>query len=114
MVLPTLFNNISAVQVNTIDLDSTQWIVEDWGIRVYQSIYDADGFLRWDLSDYNTDLGFGSGLYGAQVIVTATFGYPDVPARVRRAAIMLAARYATDDLSSLTPDSRLKLLSVKG
>jgi hypothetical protein len=113
--LPTPFSDVTAVSVNGTALDTTQWIVEDWGLRLYESGYlDPDGFPRWAVNDLPVGLAYDWGPHGVQVSVTGTFGWPTVPAKVKRAAVLLAARFATQSTSDLVPDSRLKQLQVEG
>ncbi len=114
ITLPTPFANVTQVQVNSVNLDSTLWIIEPWGLRLWQSSYDSDGFPRYQYNDGMNGFAHGSGLWGSQVTVSATYGYTDVPARVRRATIMLAARFATATVEDQIPDSRLKQLQVEG
>ena len=115
VVLPTPFAAVTAVTVNGTALNPNLWVLENWGLRIYSaSYYDPDGFPRWSLSNVNNGLNYGDTLYGGQVVVTATFGWPDVPAKVRRATILLAARAATQTIADLAPDPRLKLLQVEG
>lgn len=113
--LPTPFSSVTAVSINGTPIDSTEWVVEPWGLRLYQSsYYDSDGFPRYDLSNVVTGQTLGSELYGSQVTVSATFGWPDIPTKVKRAAVLLAARFSTQTVEDLVPDSRLKQLQVEG
>lgn len=80
------FSNVTAIAVNGSPLDSGAYVVEPWGIRLYRAgIKDVDGFPRTEVA-----AGYARGPYGAQVTVTATFGYSAVPTAVKRATILLA------------------------
>lgn len=108
--LPTPFADVTAVSVNGVALTSDQWVIEDWGLRLLQTVgyFDTDGFPRSDLGN------FGLPSLGVQVVVSASFGYATVPASVRLATKLLAARFATQGIVDLVPEAALKRLSVEG
>lgn len=108
--LPTPFADVTAVRIDGVPLTSDQWVVEDWGLRLLQTVgnFDADGFPRSDVGD------FGLPALGVQVVIRASFGYASVPARVRLATKLLAARFATQGIADLVPEAALKRLSVEG
>lgn len=83
--LPGPFTNVTAVTVNGgAPLDAGAYAIEPWGVRLYSSSRDADGFPA------HSFVSGPWGLYGGRVAVTASFGWDEIPAAVRRATILLA------------------------
>lgn len=90
--LPTPFRDVTAVTVNGAVVSASGYVVEPWGLRLYRPALDADGFpVRTAVSG---PWGGGRHPYGAQVKVTATFGWDDIPAAVSRATRLLAEHFA--------------------
>lgn len=92
--LPAPFRNVTAVTVDGVELSSGSYVVEPWGLRLYFPAKDADGFpTRTFVSG---PWGRGRHPYGAQVAVTATFGWDEVPIAVRQATQALAEHFAEE------------------
>lgn len=109
--LPLPFQDVTAVTVDGRAISATAYTVTPTGLRVYTSPYiDVDGFPT---KVYSSVRAFRNP-YGANVVVTGTFGYATVPDVVRRAATILAARIAVNTLPNMTPDRRVRSLTVEG
>lgn len=105
--LPAPFTNVTQVTVDGRLIAPTGYIVETWGLRLYNVGADPDGFNV----TYQAAGGRGNRYpYGAQVAVTATFGAPEVPLRVQRACALIALSFADEE----PIDPRLLMLTVEG
>lgn len=112
VVLPTPFTDVVDVTLDQVEF--TTYVIEDWGLRLYQAgYYDPDGFPRWQSDSLTIGSGIDPGIYGSQVAVTATFGYPFVPLPVAQACKMLAARFVKSGASDLLPNPKIKMLQVE-
>src|SRR5664280_2506334 len=89
VVLPSPFANVTAVTLNGQVLASTQYVIEPWGLRLYRSgNFDVDGFPVDTMNDWGVMTPPRS-RWGAQVIVTADFGWATVPSPVRHATVLV-------------------------
>lgn len=108
--LPTPFTNVTAVTIDGVAIASSQYDVEEGvGIRLYKAtLKDADGFPR-RVNPRRMRVP-----YGAQLEVSATFGYTTVPGPVALAAKMLAARFATSTVNDLVLPVGMDRIVIEG
>ncbi len=96
--LPTPFANITSVTLNGGLIDSSNYIVEEWGIRLYSLNPFNNGWPIRGSGDAGTWPAQASGSpFGSQVMVTATFGFAAVPRQVAIAARMLCRKLQNTD-----------------
>lgn len=102
--LPTPFTNVTAVSINGGAMDASTYIVEPWGLRLYSLNPLSYGWPNRGGSEGGSWPYQASGApYGAQIAVTATFGYPGIPRLVNRAARLICRDIALGQAGSDGP-----------